>query len=198
MRLPTTAHTSRPWRVHEIAGDFEVEDVWRLPTPGGPDDLARLVDLIAGQGEEPLPVRVLFALRWRLGRLFGWDDPETGVGGRVRSVRERLPADLLDAPSGPDLRAVPGRAAPDRPPIFASVYQLHDEWVSEFANDTVHSLMHIGWLPDESGGGYHGQMAVLTKPNGWFGKAYMAAIKPFRHGLVYPLLLRSLERRWRG
>lgn len=38
MKLPDTAHTSRPWRIHEVAPDFEVEDVWALPTPGGPDD----------------------------------------------------------------------------------------------------------------------------------------------------------------
>lgn len=25
---------SRPWRIHEIAPDFEVEDVWRFCTPG--------------------------------------------------------------------------------------------------------------------------------------------------------------------
>jgi hypothetical protein len=43
MRLPKTAHTSRPWRVHEFTGDFELEDVCELPTPGGRDDLARLV-----------------------------------------------------------------------------------------------------------------------------------------------------------
>jgi hypothetical protein len=29
MRLPNTAHTSRPWRIHEIARDFRLEDVWR-------------------------------------------------------------------------------------------------------------------------------------------------------------------------
>jgi hypothetical protein len=34
MRLPKTAHTSRPWRVHEFTGDFELEDVWELPTHG--------------------------------------------------------------------------------------------------------------------------------------------------------------------
>jgi len=37
MMLPDTAHTSRPWRIHEIAADFRLEDVWALPTPGGPD-----------------------------------------------------------------------------------------------------------------------------------------------------------------
>ena len=198
MRLPKTAHTSRPWRVHELTEDFELEDVWKLPTPGGPDDLPRLVQLIASPGDDPFLVRALFTLRWKLGKLFGWDEPGSGVGERVRSLRERLPVDLLLAPRGPDLRAVPGREAADGPPIFSSVYQTHDEWLAEFANETVHSLMHIGWVPDDSGSGYHAQMAVLVKPNGLLGKAYMAAIKPFRYVLVYPLLLRSLARQWQA
>src|SRR5918999_5222372 len=32
--------------------------------------------------------------------------------------------------------------------------------------------------------------------NGWFGKMYMGAIRPFRYALVYPLLLRSIGRHW--
>lgn len=199
MRLPKTAHTSRPWRVHELSGDFELEDVWELPTPGGRDDLARLVRLVpqlATGPEFPAVFRALFALRWKLGELFGWDKADSGVGARVRSLRERLPADLLEAPRGPDLRAVPGWIEMDGPPVFSSVYQTQDEWVAEFCNKTVHSLMHIGWVADDSGGGYHAQMAVLTKPNGWFGKAYMAAIKPFRYALICPMLLRSIGRRW--
>jgi hypothetical protein len=34
MKLPETAHTSRPWRIHEIAPDFRLEDVWELSTRG--------------------------------------------------------------------------------------------------------------------------------------------------------------------
>jgi len=199
MQLPKTAHTSRPWGVHELTEDFELEDVWELPTPGGPDDLARLVRQFTSRGEDdefPVVLRALFALRWKLGKVFGWDKPGSGVGERVRSLRERLPADLLEAPRGPDLRAVPGREDADGPPIFSSVYQTHDEWVAELSNKTVHAVMHIGWVPDDSGHGYHAQMAVLVKPNGRFGKAYMAAIKPFRYALVYPLLLRSIGRQW--
>jgi uncharacterized protein DUF2867 len=196
MKLPKTAHTSRPWRVHEITEDFELEDVWRLPTPGGPDDLERLVGWFTTPGENAFLVRALFALRWKLGALFGWDEPGSGVGERVCSLRERLPADLREAPRGADLRAVPGREAPDGPPVFSSVYRTHDEWVAELSNKTVHALMHIGWVPDDSGRGYHAQMAVLAKPNGRLGKAYMAAIKPFRHALVYPLLLRAIGRQW--
>jgi hypothetical protein len=56
--------------------------------------------------------------------------------------------------------------------------------------------MHIGWVADGAGG-YRGQMAVLVKPNGRLGSAYMAAIAPFRHRLVYPHILRESARRWR-
>jgi hypothetical protein len=197
-RLPDTAHTSRHWRIHEFTQDFELEDVWALPTPGGPDDLDRLVRQFVTQGEGPevpAAIRALFSLRWKLGELFGWDKPDAGVGERVPSLRERLPADLLAGPRGPDLRAVPGRTEVDGPPVFTSLYQTHDEWAAEIANKTVHSIMHIGWVPDGTGG-YRGQMAVLVKPNGRLGAAYMAAIKPFRYLLVYPAMMRLIARLW--
>jgi Protein of unknown function (DUF2867) len=201
MRLPSSAHTSRPWRVHEFTKDFEVEDVWELPTPGGPDDLSRLVQQFTspdeGENEVPVVLRALFALRWKLGKLLGWDKPGSGVGERVQSLRERLPPDLLEGPRGPDLRAVPGRPDVGGPPVFTSVFQTHDEWMAEMSNKTVHALMHIGWVPDDSGAGYHAQMAVLVKPNGRFGKAYMAAIRPFRRAFVYPSLLRMIGRKWK-
>ena len=60
------------------------------------------------------------------------------------------------------------------------------------ANRTVHGVMHIAWVTDDAGD-YRGQMAVLVKPNGLFGKTYMAAIAPFRHLLVYPPLMREIR-----
>ena len=48
------------------------------------------------------------------------------------------------------------------------------------ANRTVHSVMHMSWVSDDAGR-YRGQMAVLVKPNGLFGTAYMANIAPFRY-----------------
>src|SRR3954447_22097390 len=95
-RLPDSAHYSRPWRIHEIASDFRVEDVWALPTPGGPDDFPRLVETMARfdaeRGSSPI-VRALCAIRWKVGALMGWDKPDTGLGSRVPTLRERLPAD---------------------------------------------------------------------------------------------------------
>ena len=189
MRLPNAAHTMRPWRIHELAPDFEVEDVWLLRTPGGPDDLPRLVSQIfshdAFPGGGPLFVRFLWAARWKIGSLLRLDRSDAGVGFRVPSLRERLPQDLPPARSGPEFLP------------FHPLYQLQDEWAAELANRTVHSVIHLGWVPDESGS-FHGQMAVLVKANGLLGAAYMKAIKPFRYLLVYPALLRSIERGWRA
>ena len=41
-------------------------------------------------------------------------------------------------------------------------------------------------------------MAILVKPNGQFGNAYMVAIRPFRHLIVYPAGMRQIEREWRA
>ena len=190
MRLPNTAHASLPWRIHELTRDFRLEDVWALATPGGPDDFPRLVQAIASgdpsQGSSRA-VRMLFAIRWKLGELLGWDGPATGLGSRVPTLRDRLPADLRDAWPGPDFDALP----------FSSLYMLDDEFAAEIANKTMHGVMHIAWVPDGTGG-YRGQMAVYVKPNGLLGNAYMAAIKPFRHLIVYPPMLRQIEREWRA
>ena len=190
MRLPNAAHTAQPWRIHETASGFELDDVWALPTPGGPDDFPRLVRLVAAgdtSDNASWVARTLFRIRWKLGELLGWDDPDSGVGARVPTLRDRLPADLRDAPAGPEFPTIPMR----------SLYLTDNEWAAELANRTVHSVMHIGWVPDNAGG-YRGQMAVLVKPNGLFGRAYMAAIAPFRYLIVYPGLMQEMEREWRA
>jgi Protein of unknown function (DUF2867) len=190
VRLASSAHTSRPWRIHEIAREFRLEDVWALPVLGGGDDFQRLVRAIASSDAAESPsraARTLWALRLKLGELLGWDGPQSGVGARVVTLRERLPADLRDAAPGPEFEVLP----------FKSLYLLEDEWAGEIANRTVHGVMHLGWVP-VPGGGFRGQMAVLVKPNGLLGHVYMAAIRPFRHLIVYPALMRQIETRWRA
>ena len=190
MRLPNSAHTSRPWRIHELTRDFRLEDVWALPTPGGPDDFPRLVQQFASADltqSSSGAIRTLWAIRSKVGELLGWDGPDAGLGSRVPTLRDRLPADLRDAPSGPDFDALP----------VTSLYLLEDEWVAEAANRTMHGVMHLSWVPDKTGG-YRGQMAVLVKPSGLLGVAYMAAIRPFRHLIVYPAAMREADRDWRA
>jgi Protein of unknown function (DUF2867) len=161
MRLPKSAHTSRPWRIHELRPQLRVEDVWALPTPGGPDDFPRLVEVVTSWNpakSASTPVRLLFALRFKVGELFGWDGPSERRG-------------------------------------FTPLYVADDEWAAETVNRTVHGVLHLGWVENGSGG-WRGQLAVLVEPNGLLGHAYMAAIKPFRHFVVYPKMLRELGRAW--
>jgi acyl-CoA thioesterase FadM/ketosteroid isomerase-like protein len=188
MKLPNSAHTSRPWRIHELTHDFRLEDVWELPGRGGPDDFPRLVQLIASvdpsQGSSRA-ARTLWAIRWKIGELLGWDRQDAGLGSRVPTLRDRLPADLRDAPPGPDFAALP----------FTPLYLLDDEFAAEIANQTMHGVMHLGLVPEQAGG-HRAQMAVLVKPNGLLGTVYMTAIRPFRHLIVYPALLRGGRRLW--
>ncbi|HEY3829627.1 MAG TPA: DUF2867 domain-containing protein [Solirubrobacteraceae bacterium] len=186
MRLPNTAHTSRPWRIHGIVPDFRLEDVWALPTPGAADEFPILVEGFASADPAKIlsgAARALWSLRWKLGDLFGLDDPGSGLGSRVRTLRERLPDDLRAA-AGPEFETLP----------FTSLYLTDDEFAAEIANQTMHGVMHLGWVADGSGG-YRGEMAVYVRPNGFLGNVYMAAIKPFRYLVVYPQMLREMERR---
>ena len=186
-RLPVTEHTRMPWRIHQIANDFRVLDVWALPTPGGADDFPRLIALMwsyDAKRSSPL-VHALFAARWALGRLFGLDKSDDGIGSRVTGLRERLPADLVDA-------SLDGVTIGQ----FTPLYVTDDEAALEIANRTVHGLMHLGWVSDGNDG-YRGQMTVLVKPNGMLGAGYLSAIAPLRHLVVYPAMLRRIGQLWR-
>ena len=186
MKLPNHAHRSQPWRLHQLTGDFRIEDVWALPTPGGPDDFPHLIEMLAAGDLSPGSpcAAALFAIRWKIGELLGWDGPDGGLGTRVTTLRDRLPADLRAA-AGPSLDGLP----------FTSLYLLHDEFAAEIANRTVHGVLHLGWVPDATGG-YRGQMAVLVKPNGLFGSAYLAAIRPLRRLIVYPPMIQRIGQAW--
>jgi hypothetical protein len=188
-RLPDSEFTARHWRLHEIADDFVIEDVWAMPTFGAHDELDRLVSgFTAGTVDESaFTYRMLFATRWAIGRVLGWDRPDEGLGGRVPSIRDRLPDDLREGRRGPDFATVP----------FRAVYQTDTEYVAELANRTVHALMHIGWVPvDDRAHTHRAVLTALVRPNGVWGRAYMSAINPLRRAVVYPQLLRAVGREW--
>ena len=100
-----------------------------LPTPGGRDDFPLLVEGFAAADPSESgsgAVRALFALRWKVGELLGWDRDDTGIGSRVSTLGDRLPADLRAAGSGPEFHGLP----------FTPLYMLDDEWAAEIANRT--------------------------------------------------------------
>ena len=173
-----------PWRIHQLVPDFRIEDVWELPARGGRDDFQSLVAMAVSQDPSrsaSRAVRALFAIRWKLGELLGWDASE----GPAQSLRDRLPAELRDTPA-PPFEALP----------FTSLYRLDDEFAAEVTSRTMHGVLHLGWVP-EAPDTFRGQMAVLVKPNGALGTAYMSAIRPFRHAIVYPAMIGQWERAWR-
>jgi hypothetical protein len=191
MRIPNAVHQSRPWRIHEILSDFIVEDVWALPVHGGVEDAPRALGLVTTLDPakaESRPARALWNLRRWLGSRFGWDDdagmlPIPGTG--EVSLAGRLPDDLRDTSSDMDFGRLP----------FKPLYRTDREMAAELSNHTVHGVMHLGWV-DKGEGRYQAEMAVYVKPRGRFGAAYMAAIRPFRHWVVYPALMRQIGRAW--
>jgi hypothetical protein len=198
MRVPNDVLKTQRWIIDEVVHDFDVEDVWALPVDGGPDDFDAVIDLMQSMdfpGSAPLPVRVLWGIRDLLGRLFGLgristsaDDAGTWPpvpGTDERSLIGRVPAELRDTATDPYLA--------DKP--FRPLYLTATEFADEMSNRTMYGVMHLAWV-DQGDGRYQAQMTVYVKPRGAVGKAYMAFIKPFRYAIIYPALVRYVERSW--
>jgi hypothetical protein len=136
-----------------------------------------------------MATRMLFSLRYRVGGWFGWDDPARELaipGDPETTLSARLPA-ALRGTAGDLHRSSYG---------FRPLYRTEDEWAAEISNRTVHAVMHLGWV-DQGEGRYQGQMGVYVKPRGRLGAAYMTLIRPFRHRVVYPALMRQIARAWK-
>jgi Protein of unknown function (DUF2867) len=200
MRIPNAVHEAHPWRIHEIVPDFTLEDVWALPTDGDAGDFEALVDVMANlefpSSSSPL-TRVLWSTRDLLGRRCGLGRISVPIDGTVDATgRMPIPGtnetSLADRLSD-DLRDTAAADLDDTP--FVPLYRIVDEYAAELSNRTVHAVLHLAWA-DQGDGRYRGQMAVYVKPRGLFGTAYMAFIKPFRYAIVYPALMRHIERAW--
>jgi len=201
MRLANAAHESRPWRIGEIVPDFRLEDAWALPAWGGEEDFPRLLALAASldpSEADSRATRFLWELRDRLGRWFGLgrtrDGSDTGRAGGTAdlpipgteetSLAERLPEDLRGT-----------TAAGEFGKLFTPLYRTGQEATGEISNRTMHGVLHLGWA-ERGEGRYQGEMAIYVKSRGAFGSAYMASIRPFRHLIVYPALMRQFGRAW--
>jgi hypothetical protein len=203
MRLPNSAHESRPWRIHAIVPDFTLEDVWTIPAVnGGIEDFQTAVEMAVSfdpANAESLPTRFLWRIRDRLGSWLdlgrisapidsGRDDVANKLpipGTHATSLADRLPDDLRNTAIDLDFRYLP----------FVPLYRTDVELAAELSNQTVHAVMHLAWV-DEGEGRYQGRMAVYVKTRGLFGTGYMALIKPFRYWVVYPALMGQIEREW--
>jgi hypothetical protein len=198
VRVPNEVQLARRWRIHTVAADFTLEDVWTLPSVvGGPEDFAAVIEMASEFNPakaESLPTRLLWGLRDRLGEWFAMGRVSTPAnatdrlpipGTREYSIAERLPADLRGTADDVQFDHLP----------FVPLYRTANEFAAEISNRTVHAVAHLAWV-DRGDGQHHVQMAVYVKPRGRFGEAYMVLIKPFRYLIVYPALERQIERAW--
>jgi hypothetical protein len=183
MKLPNSAHEARAWVIRGFVSDFQLLDVWALP--------------VRGDNAKSLPTRVLWRARDRLGSWFDLgrisapisrDDDADRLripGSNQTSLSERLPDELRNTAADLHFVSLP----------FASLYLTDLEFAAELSNRTVHGVMHMGWV-ELGEGSYQAQMAVYVKPRGRWGHVYMKLIEPFRYLIVYPALMRQVERAW--
>jgi len=192
MRISNDIHAEYPWVVREIAGDFELSDVWEFPIRADnskTESFNSFCEVYRDSFKElPGLANFLFELRQWLGKVFGLDKNMNTLpipGCTETSVRSRL--------SEKDEKK--NHAASNDLPPFQTVYCYENERLDELSNDTVHALMHIGWV-EKQDGRYTAQLAVYVKTRGRTGQMYMKLIEPFRHRIVYPAIMKMVKKRW--
>ena len=172
--------------MHAVLHDVPLEDVWAIPLSGG--GAHRTIDDVraafgAGVAAAPPMVQRLLRLRGRIGALLGWDRERPAWN--AESYAQRLSADdraRSQAPPGtPDGR-------------LSLLYRFESEQLSELRNATVHAFSSLSMQPTQ--GGYVAYWAIYVQPvHRWTG-LYMKAIAPLRRTIVYPGIIRKMQRAW--
>jgi hypothetical protein len=197
MRVDPARHRAQPWRVHSLAPDFELLDVWEVPIRADPtrgETFDRFFEIVWENGlDAGLAAKMLLSLRKSLGRFFRWDREEHLIpGSDERSVAERLSeADrsaILEPGRGPRATGIwPVRV----------IYRYQQEALLEPApNATIAVLLHLGWV-DTGEGRKTAELAVYIKSRGLRSRVYMSLIEPFRLLFVYPPWIARITRAWR-
>ncbi len=191
IKIAPRAHLDQKLFVHRFLSDFELEDVWRVPVAlDSKHSLQLFIDQFNTSNKQIFQkglTGLLFRIRLAVGRIFGWDRKESPtailVPGTLRhryAEQENLTYDDLPDPGTRD---------------FVPVYQLENEILSEIENRTVWAALHFSRVLVEANK-YNIHMAVYVRPKGILGRIYMQLIKPFRHYIVYPALMKSAGARW--
>ena len=175
-------------RCHDFLRDAPLHDVWAVPLAGGgPDrtveDVRVLFEEVVSGSAGPW-VRALFALRAVLGRVFRWDAAPAGAVARESYVNRLGPAERAASLVPPGTR----RGS------FRVVYALRNEELLEIRNATVHAFLVFAMIERATDPLLY--LAIYVKPVGSITRFYMALIDPFRRFIIYPALLRAMQRAW--
>jgi hypothetical protein len=174
-------------RAHSLLSGVPVHDVWAIDLPGGGPGrtIADVRALLSGRtltAVNPL-VKMLFAVRWRLGRVFGWDR-EPARASEESWLHRLSPTDFERSLVRPGTREGPFRV------LFAS----DREAVLEIQNSTVHGFSVFALV--EGASGYRFYWGIYVRPVGRVTAWYMRLIDPFRRIVIYPAVLRHLRATW--
>src|SRR5262245_3366495 len=186
MRIDPAEFRARPLRVHALLHDVPLEDAWAVPLSGG--GAGRTIQdvwaaMVASSDAAPAVVQGLFRLRRRIGALLGWDHerPDWNAESYADRLNPSDRAQSLVAPGTPE-------------GSFRLLYRFEDEQLSELRNATVHAFMSLSMR--RTPGGYLAYLGIFVRPVHRFTRLYMGAIAPFRRLVVYPALLRRVQRAW--
>ncbi len=200
MMIKKKIHLARSWKVNEIANDFILWDVWEIPIQASnskTETFQSFYDIafetfIKIENNKTL-VGLLFTIRYWLGRVFPLDKNINTLpipGCHETSVMSRLNShDLKKSKIGKFIRASNSDLE------FRPVYLFENESLHELSNDTVHGLIHLGWIKKDDNY-YTATLAIYVKPRGIYGRAYLKLIEPFRHHIVYPAMMKTMKAQW--
>ncbi len=170
-------------RAHTILDGIPLHDVWQLDLPGGGNGRTVADIRTLSLGSQPGTLtRLLFRIRWFLGRLFGWDRESAGD------------KDLFQLCVTAEDRARSTVATGTKDGPFTVLYVHPNEALSEIRNSTVHAA--LVWVLIRRKDGYRLLWAIYVKPVGRLTAFYMFLIDPFRRWIVYPSLLNRLHQAW--
>jgi len=200
MMINKESHSEYLWKVNEIANDFNLWDVWEIPIEANNSEAENfksfykvVVEAFMKMQTRITLTSLLFTLRYWLGKVIPLDKNINILpipGCNETTIKSRL--------SDKDIEiSKVGKAIKDNNTDleFRPVYLFEDESLHELSNDTVHCLTHFGWVKKKDNY-YTATLAIYVKPRGIFGRLYLKLIEPFRHYIVYPTMMKTIETQW--
>jgi hypothetical protein len=187
MRVTSEEFERVDLRAHSLLADVPLHDVWAVDLHGGGPGRS-IVDLRVLLSKQKLravnpAVRLLFGLRVRLGRAFGWDR-EPPQASKESFVHRLSAADVASSLVPPGTLEGPFRV------LFVS----RREAISEIQNSTVHGFSVLALV--ERSSGYRLYWGIYVQPVGRITSWYMRLIDPFRRLVIYPAVLRHIRAAW--
>lgn len=186
-RLVPAEFQAKDFRVNSFLDDVPLHDVWVFRLQGGDEGLT-LRDAQEVLAEfSPLDantaVALLVGFRMFFGGLIGLDD-EKYFDQRSSYTNRLTEEDRALSLEQPEATGE----------LFRPVYRFDNEQLAEMMNRTAHAFFCMAIEP--AGDGYTMYWAIYVRETGGLTPIYMSLIDPFRRYIVYPAIVRSVERTW--